>query len=422
MRERVVIALKGACMGFADAIPGVSGGTMALILGIYSRFVAAISSLGPSTLPLLLKSGFYKAVLVELVPGEQEPEAGPFKDAARHIAFLMNVVVGILTGVLVGVLVLPILMERYPEIMRAFFLGLVFASIVVPWGMIRTKSMVSVCALLVIAVATAALMGLGSVASGFARTSVVVTTPGEVPLTEDMRIPAIELKFATNTGQKKLKREMSFQPEADIHFKAGEAKWEFPVLANQSGVKSNLPAGSLVLVVDAVSHTRRSDLEVSQPKAAAGGQNPALWYVFVCGSIAISAMLLPGISGSFLLLMLGLYGYILHSVRGLITLQDTSGAEAVVIFILGLVIGILAFSRFLTWLLSTYHDLTMACLAGLMLGSLRALWPFRVGAGHLAQNVIPPHIDGTVWGAMAAAVFGLLLVTVLNKVGRKTPT
>ena len=103
-------------------------------------------------------------------------------------------------------------------------------------------------------------------------------------------------------------------------------------------------------------------------------------------------------------------------------MQDTSGVVTLVIFIAGIITGILAFSRFLTWLLANHHDLTMACLAGLMLGSLRALWPFRVGAGHLAQNVMPPVADGAVFAAVGAALAGIVIVTLLNKVGQKEPT
>jgi len=406
-------------MGFADAIPGVSGGTMALILGIYSQFVAAISSLGPSTIPLLFKVGFYRSLVAHLVPGQHVDEASVFFEPAKHIAFLLNVVLGILSGVLVGVLTLPILMEQYPEVMRALFLGLVLASVIVPWGMIREKTSTSVGILVITTAATAALMGLGSFASGFAATTVTLTTPDGTPLEQAQDIPAIEIKFATDTGQKKLKREMSFQPLSDLKLAKGESRWQVPVMANQAGTRSNVPPGSVVQVVDAGSHTLRDDLVVIQSEAASGGQNPADWYVFVCGAIAICAMLLPGISGSFLLLMFGLYGYILQSARGVITMQDTSGALTVAIFLAGIAIGILSFSRFLTWLLKHHHDITMAFLAGLMLGSLRALWPFRIGAGHLAQNIMPTVFNGTVIATVVAAIAGVGIVSILNKVGQK---
>jgi uncharacterized membrane protein len=371
---------------------------------------------------LLFKVDFYRSVFSHLTPGGAVNAENPHNEAAGHVAFLINVVLGILTGVLIGVLVLPVLMERYPEVMRAFFLGLVLASVVVPWGMIRRKNAVSFVILLLTTVGTAALMGLGSLASGFAATTLTVSTPDGAPLAEEVRIRAVELKFATDTGQKKLKRELSFQPVKDLTFKSGESTWEVAVVANQAGLKSNLAAGSVVLVVDAVAHTRRTDFVVTQPAAASGGQDPATWYVFVCGAIAICAMLLPGISGSFLLLMFGLYGYVLQSARGVITMQDTSGLVPVLIFIAGIVVGILSFSRFLTWLLKHYHDITMAFLAGLMLGSLRALWPFRAGAGHLAQNVMPAGVDSTTLAALGATVVGVVLVAVLNKVGQNKPT
>ena len=128
-------------------------------------------------------------------------------------------------------------------------------------------------------------------------------------------------------------------------------------------------------------------------------------------------MLLPGVSGSFLLLMLGLYGYILHALRALIYSQDSNAVGPVLIFILGLITGLLLFSRLLKWLLAHYHNPTMAALAGLMLGSLRALWPFKTSMGHSATNTLPAAFDTATMITIAAFVLGVVIVTALHRAG-----
>ena len=217
MRERVVLALKGACMGFADAIPGVSGGTMALILGIYERFIAAISSLGPQTLSALLKAAFWRAYMDALLPGRTDAASAtdPVVVQARHIAFLTNLVAGILAGIVVGILTLPVLMTRYPTAMRGFFFGLVLASIVVPYTLILIRAASLLIFFLLATGGTWALMGIDQSTSGSASTQVTLTTEDGQALSEDRTFEAAELHFATDTGQKKLKRELAFQPSSD---------------------------------------------------------------------------------------------------------------------------------------------------------------------------------------------------------------
>ena len=419
MRSRIILALKGSCMGFADAIPGVSGGTMALILGIYSRFIAALGALGPSMVPLLVKGAFWKEVVASLSGGERPPSSSPLDIAARHVAFLINIGVGILGGILVGIAILPSLMDGYPELMRGFFFGLVLASIVVPWSAIKQRTSISIVIFVVTCAATFGLMGLQRSVSGFATAQVVMSTADGQPLTADEDLAAAGIKFSTATGQKKLKREKAFQPQRDLTLKMGESEWTIEVVASQGGTLSNLKAGSVVQVLDATRHTLMPRFKVTQTQDAVGGTDPALWYIFVCGAIAISAMLLPGVSGSFLLLMFGIYGYILHSARAMIYNLDLSLLPVIGVFLLGIVVGILGFSRFLRWLLATAHDATMAFLAGLMLGSLRALWPFRSGVGATAENVMPAAFDGTAVGAVVTLLAGIAIVAALHVVGKR---
>jgi uncharacterized membrane protein len=406
-------------MGFADAIPGVSGGTMALILGIYERFIAALGSIGPAMLPMLLKGAFWKEVVASLGPNERPLTTDPVQIAARHIGFLFNVVVGILSGLLVGIAILPGLMENFPEGMRGFFFGLVLASIIVPWRSIRKRTSMSIVIFVVTCIATFYVMGLQRSVSGFATTTVTMSTADGKPLAADRTIRAAALKFSTSTGQKKLKREKAFQPKTELTLKAGESSWTMDVVASQGGKLSNLEAGALVQVVNADEHVVMTDFKVTHTVATTGGTDPALWYVFVCGAIAICAMLLPGVSGSFLLLMFGLYGYILHTARAMIYTLDFSLAPVIGIFLLGIIVGILGFSRFLRWLLATAHDATMAFLAGLMLGSLRALWPFQAGVGRTAHNTLPAAFDGTVALALGAMLAGIAIVAALYLVGNR---
>ena len=109
-------------------------------------------------------------------------------------------------------------------------------------------------------------------------------------------------------------------------------------------------------------------------------QNPpdTLWYMFLCGMIGITAMILPGISGAFILLLLNRYHDITGIIKGLTHGETTvQQLTSLVVFALGCLFGLLSFSRVLRWLLTHHHDSTMATLCGFMLGSLYRLWPFQ---------------------------------------------
>lgn len=417
MLQRIIIAIKGACMGFADAIPGVSGGTMALILGVYERFVGAISAvLSPAIMLVIFEAEFWRNLLAALKPGGEADRTSRAGDMGGHVAFLLNLGVGIVSGLLVGVLVLPVAMDNWPEGMRGFFLGLVASSVIVPWSRIKNRTGAITGVFAMALVLTWVLMGLRTDTSDFAETKVVLSTADGAPLTEARSIAAEAIRFAADTDQTKLRRELGFHPKAALELKAGESRWELDTVSALSGTRANVDGGTLVQVVDssAKKHALLSGFVVSQPAEAAGGTDPALWYVFVCGAIAICAMILPGVSGSFLLLMLGMYGYILHTVRALLHL-DMSSLPIVAVFIAGILLGLTAFARVLRWLLLDHHDLIMAILAGLMVGSLRALWPFRTGIGHMSENILPTGFDGTVALALGAAIAGIAIVLTLHR-------
>jgi putative membrane protein len=144
------------------------------------------------------------------------------------------------------------------------------------------------------------------------------------------------------------------------------------------------------------------------------------WFLFLSGAIAICAMILPGISGSFILVLLGKYMYVLEAVNN---------RDFLVLFLVasGACVGIVAFSRLLGWLLNNYHDLMVALLTGLMLGSLRKVWPWKetiesriVGEKVIPivqSNVLPEGFGGEVVSALCLMVMGLLAVLLLDRMG-----
>ncbi|HIZ85847.1 MAG TPA: DUF368 domain-containing protein [Candidatus Coprenecus stercoravium] len=107
-----------------------------------------------------------------------------------------------------------------------------------------------------------------------------------------------------------------------------------------------------------------------------------LWFIFLCGAIAICAMILPGISGSFILLLLGKYEYMLKALTDL-------NIPLILIFVAGAAIGIISFSHFLTWLLNKYHVTTISALAGIMIGSLVKVWPWQFQHDGVSMPVLP---------------------------------
>jgi putative membrane protein len=293
------ISLKGLCMGAADVVPGVSGGTMAFILGIYEELLESIRSFDLAFLRRLFRLRF--------------------KEAFRETSwpFLSALFLGILVAVLSLARVLGWMLENRPVLIWSFFFGLILASVY--------------------------------------------------------------------TVGRRLE------------------KWSAPRLA-----WALLGAAGTYLLVGMV--------PLSTPEAP--------WFLFLSGAVAICAMILPGISGSFILVLLGKYRFVLDAVnnRDLFTLA---------IVACGAVVGLASFVRLLNWLLKRYHDAIVALLTGLMVGSLRKVWPWKTtlasttdGEGHvrvLAQaNILPPHWGGEVTTALCLALLGFLLVLALNALAGKS--
>lgn len=237
-------------MGSADVVPGVSGGTIAVLVGIYERLVHAIS-MASRALGNVLRLRFRDALA-----------------RLREIdwALIVPLLIGIAAAILLLAGVISNLLETQPVAMAGLFTGLVAASAWVAWRMIREPNGTTAMVMLVVALATFFLLGL----------------------------------------------------------KGGE-------------------------VID-----------------------PSWLVIFGSGAIAICAMILPGISGSFLLLMLGMYDFIISAV-------DDRDLPVMGIFALGCIVGLALFSQVLDWSLAKHHDIVVAAMVGLMIGSFRVLWPWPNG-------------------------------------------
>lgn len=311
LRDYFGLTLRGMAMGAADIVPGVSGGTMAFILGIYEELINSIKSLA--------NPAFYRALRERRI-----------RDALAVINFwfLLAVVGGIGIAVLTLAAGLEHLLTNQPILVWSFFFGLVLASVTAVSRRVKHWGAGSAVALVIGAVGAWLLVGL-----------VPVQTPND---------------------------------------------W---------------------------------------------------WFLILSGAIAICAMILPGISGSFLLVLLGKYQYVLSAVN-----ERDLATVGLVGF--GAVIGIILFSQLLSWVFAHYHDVTIALLIGLMVGSLRKVWPWkedldwlRNAAGQFVlnsdgqqivtvqKNVLPALANPAdqLVAAVALAVFGFLLVLAIEYLAARQP-
>jgi putative membrane protein len=254
IREDLTHLGRGVLMGVADVIPGVSGGTLALILGIYNRLVTALSHFDRHTLQLVLR--------------------GDCRDAFTRVDLRFLVVLA--SGIACGILALGGLMHWLLEHERQHTLSAFF-------GMIAASSLL-----------------VGRMISRFTARELVLLVAGVVGASFIVSLPAL-----------------AHPPDA-------------------------------------------------------------LWYIFVCGVVGICAMILPGISGAFVLLLMGKYHDLTGILKNAVTLQVTTGDVAVVAVLgTGCVLGLITFSKCLRWLLARHEPQTMAALCGFMIGSLWKIWPFQ---------------------------------------------
>jgi putative membrane protein len=271
--------LQGLAMGSADVVPGISGGTVALVVGIYERLIHSIR---------VGASGILRGLRLDL-------EGARRRFGEVEWGLVLPLGIGIVTALYIGSRIVPQLLETYPVEVRALFFGLILGSLVIPLRRMRH-----------IGGRELAIMAIAAVAAFF----LVGLPPREIA-------------------------------------------------------------------------------------------EPPLPLVFAFAAIAICAMVLPGVSGAFLLLVLGIYEPTLEALSTLDVLY-------VVVFVAGAALGLGLFSRLLEWLLEHHHEWTMAALVGLMVGSLRALWPWLTDD----RGVLAPTDGNSLLLAVGLAALGAAIVLV----------
>lgn len=290
LKDYAIITLKGMGMGAADVVPGVSGGTIAFIVGIYDELIETIKSINTESIRLFFTGKWNR--FWEKINGN----------------FLFSLLLGIGISVFSLAKIITWLLAEHPILVWSFFFGLVAAS---TWFVGK-----------------------------------------------------------------------------DIK------EWNWKTIT-----------GFIVGAVVAYYITIATPAETST--------HPL--FIFLCGAIAICAMILPGISGSFILVLLGKYFYIMEAVK-------TFNITTLAIFGAGAVIGITSFSRLLSFALKHFRNITLAVLTGFMLGSLNKVWPWKeiVDNTHgmpIETNILP---NTHVMEAIALMIVGFLLVYFLEKLSAKT--
>ena len=305
LRDFGLIVLKGMGMGAADVVPGVSGGTIAFITGIYEELVHSIKNINYATISALWKEGipaFWKAV---------------------NGNFLVSVVGGIMISVLTLARLLEYLLVNHPVLIWSFFFGLIIGSAI------------------------------------FVARSI--------------------------------------------------EKW------NAGTVISLLAGIAVAWVITSITPAETTE---------------AYWFIFLSGALAICAMILPGISGSFILLLLGKYQFILAAL-------NEGNLTVIAVLLVGALCGIISFSHLLSWLLKKYHHLTIALLSGFMIGSLNKIWPWKetveeyFDSHGLAQPLIQKNIlpgrftelsgnDSQLLWAILLGLAGFLLIFAFEAISKRS--
>lgn len=366
----------GGCMGAADVVPGVSGGTMAFILGYYEDLITNVKSINLSVIGLLCRFRF--------------------KELSEHIAwqFLLVLVVGILGAIAALSQVITHLLndEVYRVYLYSGFLGLILASVIFCARKVEVWSPQSFGALIV-----------GGLVAYSLTNFTLSDTEGEL------------------TYQVAVSPEHAIGKEIENYHNGmllGVEPAALPVMLAKGYVQKdstivNELTGETMVVGDVVS---KPSYPVVLP-----------WIIF-CGAIGISAMLLPGISGSYLLTILGTYPLVISALADLVS--GLKGLhldwDAIILLsnlLLGILIGAALFSRVISWLFTHYHHATVALLVGFMVGALRAVWPFwtytyqlipmKLSKGPKLLSVapyIPDMQSPLLWPALVITVVAFLSV------------
>ncbi|MDB4094061.1 DUF368 domain-containing protein [Flavobacteriaceae bacterium] len=301
--EYLIISLKGMAMGAADVVPGVSGGTIAFISGIYEELIDSLNNINFSLLKSLKTEGFKNT----------------WNQANGN--FLLALLSGVFVSVISLVKGVEWLLEHHPVLLWAFFFGLVLASIIYVGKQIKTSS---------------------------------------------------------------------WNPKLFVAMGLGAA------------------VAYLITTLDP-SESSNANL-----------------FLFGAGALAICAMILPGISGAFILVILGAYSPVLEAI-------NTRDLKTIFFIGAGAVVGLLSFSKLLKWLFEKYHELTLALLTGFMIGSLNKIWPWKVALTYRTnskgmqvplneKSISPFDFDGDpqLFQAIGLMVLGILIILTLEKISAKT--
>ena len=299
--QLLLLSLKGVSMGAADVVPGVSGGTIAFITGIYEELIDSLNNINLGALKILFREGV--------------------KPFWKHVngTFFVFLFAGIFASILSLAKALLYLLEYEPVLLWSFFFGLIIASVWLIGKSIKSWN---------IGVVIFLLAGTG-------------------------------IAFYIST-------------------------------------------------IQTVAHV------------------DAQWYIVLSGAIAICAMILPGVSGSFILVLLGSYHTVLEAIR-------SKDILIIGLFAAGCVIGLMSFSRLLKFLFSKFKEITIALLTGFMIGSLYKVWPWKNEYGeaivvhsngkkdYMMANVVPSNFNGDaqLWFAIGCAIMGMAVIVVLNRFAPK---
>lgn len=300
-KDYLTITLKGMAMGAADVVPGVSGGTIAFITGIYQELIATISGINLGLLKIWKEEGF----------------RAMWKEA--NGSFLVALLSGILISIFTLMRLTNYLLEAHPIMIWSFFFGLILASI---WFVAK-------------------------------------------------QIP----------------------------------KWNFKII--------------LALLIGAA-------IAIYIVMLPPMGANTDLWFLFLAGSIAVCAMILPGISGAFILVLLGAYKTVTEAAHNF-------DLKTLAVVALGAIVGLLSFSRILKWLFDHYSSITLAVLTGFIAGSLNKIWPWKevLESEKIGEKIIVLR-EASVWptdfqgeshiiAAIALILAGFTLILILERVATQKP-
>ena len=275
--DYIKLFFKGVFMGIADAIPGVSGGTIALLLGIYEELISTISGLNFSLITKLKNNGFKS--FWESLNGN----------------FLITLVLGIVISLILFVKISANLLTSHPLYVWSFFLGLILATVYVIYKLIESWNLVNIISTLL------------------------------------------------------------------------------------------MIAFSIILTSDS--------LNISD--------DTNLFYILICGIIASSAMILPGISGSLILVILGVYKILVEAL-------DNLDVKIISSFLVGAVIGVISFSKILKWLFNNYKSLAYSIMLGLVIGSIEKIWPWNKSFSAELSNL-------DLFLSISLVILGFIIVFILEK-------